>query len=187
MVKSRIKGKSRGDAQNKRCRIKQNITSTKYCMYQSRWGCGVAMQICVHLCVFVFFFLSVCMCLCKHLPCIGNTLHDSFISPHCYAGVLWGDDDWGGNGVRRSSHIYHPQKRTKKKKKSAADLIKPAHQPDKANWAWQDLYTDTDNQSLSSACYNPTINTSVFTLDPFSGPHSILLSKVLALVLEAIM
>lgn len=54
-------------------------------------------------------------------------------------------------------------------------------------WAVPDPYIKTDNLSLSPACYHPTINTPVFTLDPFCSAHSIFLSMVLAEVLEAIM
>lgn len=47
-----------------------------------------------------------CVCVCvKNVPCIGNTLHDSLVSPHGYTGVLGGDDDGRGDGVCRSPHI----------------------------------------------------------------------------------
>lgn len=68
---------------------------------------------CLTVCI-CSLLLRICMSLCEHLPCIGNTLHDSFVSPDCYTGVLWGDDDGGGNGVCRSSHIYHTHRNAQK-------------------------------------------------------------------------
>lgn len=57
----------------------------------------------------------------KNVPGVGHTLHDGLVSPHGYTGVLWGDDDRRGDGVRGSSNIYHRhrsrQKDVKKEKK----------------------------------------------------------------------
>lgn len=47
----------------------------------------------------------------KSVPRVGDTLDDGLVSPHGYAGVLRGDDDRRGDGVRRSSHIYHTHRR----------------------------------------------------------------------------
>lgn len=68
---------------------------------------------CLTVCI-CSLLLRICMSLCEHLPCIGNTLHDSFVSPDCYTGVLWGNDDGGGNGVCGSSHIYHTHRNAQK-------------------------------------------------------------------------
>lgn len=80
----------------------------------AREGAGVLIM-CERLTVCV---CSIYMSLCGHLPRVGHTLHDGFVSPDCYTCVLRGDDDGGGNGVRGSSHIYHTHRNAQKWTKS---------------------------------------------------------------------
>lgn len=77
---------------------------------EAREGGGVLiMCACLSVCV-VFVFSSVSMRVSVLVPCISNTFHDSLVSSHGYTGILGGDNDRGGDGVCRSSHIYHPHR-----------------------------------------------------------------------------
>lgn len=62
------------------------------------------------------------VCLCENVPRVGDTLDDGLVSPHGYAGVLRGDDDRRGDGVRRSSHIYHTHRRQIEKREKIYKL-----------------------------------------------------------------
>lgn len=62
---------------------------------------------CLSVCI-CDFSPCVCVFVCvpvKSVPCIGNTLHDSLVSPHGYTGVLGGNDDGRGNGVCGSPDV----------------------------------------------------------------------------------
>lgn len=101
-VKPWIKGKNGGEVQNERhtkyfsIMFQGSIKLTKYSIW--RWDTvGVFIM-------FIFIY--------ENLPRIGNTLHDSLVSPHRYTGVLGRDDDRRGDGICRPSHIYHAQRNT---------------------------------------------------------------------------
>lgn len=86
-------------------------------MVEVREGGGVLIMrayACMQTLAFFLGLLGTRACLRYNLPRIGNALHDRFVPPHGYAGVLGGDDDGGRDGVCRSSYIYHTQTNTQK-------------------------------------------------------------------------